>query len=108
MDLPGGFWGREGDIHGGLVVPQLEPVRAAEDAGVNHRGTFADGLKISDTTLDRFDVDYKSIIRFRPEVREDAVHVDGLTLFGNGFRNYGQGIKVRTRYSPMESARGQA
>lgn len=78
------------------------------DAGANHRGTFADGLKISDTTLDRFDADYKSIIRFRPEVREDAVHVDGLTLFGNGFRNYGQGIKVRTRYSPMESARGQA
>ena len=38
------------------------------------------------------------------EVREDAVHVGGLTLFGNGFGNYGQGIKVRMRYSPMESA----
>lgn len=108
MDLPGGFWGREGDIHGGLVVPQLEPVRAAEDAGANHRGTFADGLKISDTTLDRFGLGYKSTIRFRTEVREDAAHVGGLTLFGNGFRNYGQGIKVRTRYSPMESAGGQA
>ena len=74
---------------------------------INHRGTFVDGLKISDVTLDRFGLDYKSTIRFRMEVREDAVHVGGLTLFGNGFGNYGQGIKVRMRYSPMESAGGQ-
>ena len=73
---------------------------------INHRGTFVDGLKISDVTLDRFGLDYKSTIRYRLEVREDAVHVGGLTLFGNGFGNYGQGIKVRMRYSPMESAGG--
>ena len=61
-----------------------------------------DGLKISDVTLDRFQLDYKSTIRFRMEVREDAAHVGGLTLFGNGFGNYGQGLKIRMRYSPME------
>ena len=69
---------------------------------INHRGTFVDGLKISDVTLDRFSLDYKSTIRFRMEVREDAVHVGGLTLFGNGFGNLG------TSLSTKEMSEGQS
>lgn len=70
---------------------------------VNRKGTFVDGLKISDVTLEEFQLDYKSTLRFRMEVREEGGRAGGLTLFGNGFGNYGQGIKVRMRYSPMES-----
>lgn len=71
---------------------------------INRSGTFVDGLKISEVGLDRFRLDYRSAIRFRMEVREDAAHVGGLTLFGKGFGNYGQGIRVRMRYSPIEAA----
>ncbi len=44
----------------------------------------------------------KSQIRLKFAVQEDAAHVGGMTLFGSGFGNYRQGIRVRMRYSPME------
>lgn len=70
---------------------------------INRKGSFVDSLKISDVTIDQLRLDYKSTLRFRMEVKEDAGHVGGLTLFGSGFGNYSQGIKVRIRYSPMEN-----
>ena len=110
-DVPIGVWvspGDFGDVRGIFTpdwwFPDWNQYGLLKMLVINRRGTFVDGLKISDITLDRFRLDYKSTIRFRMEVREDAVHVGGLTLFGNGFGNYGQGIKVRMRYSPMESA----
>lgn len=72
---------------------------------INKKGTFIDGFKISEVTLDQFGLDHKSTIRFRMEVREDAARVGGMTLFGKGFGNYGQDIKVRIRYSPMDNGR---
>ena len=86
------------------MVPKLESVWSAENAGINRQGTFIDGLKISNVSLEYFGLDYKSTIRLKLEVREDAEHVGGMTLFGSGFGNYGQGIGVRMRYSPMESS----
>lgn len=69
---------------------------------INQWGTYIDGRKISGVSLKQFALDYKSSIRLKLEVKEDAAHVGGLTLFGAGFGNYSQGIKVRIRYSPME------
>ena len=60
-----------------------------------------DGLQISDVTIDQFHLDYKSTIRFKFEVAEDARNVGGLTIFGSGFGNYNQDIKVRLGYHPM-------
>jgi len=68
---------------------------------INKRGTFVDGLKISDVTINQFNLDYKSTLRFKFEVADDAKNVGGLTLFGSGFGNYSQDIKVRIAYSPM-------
>ena len=36
-------------------------------------------------------------------INRRGTFVGELTLFGNGFGNYGQGIKVQMRYSPMDS-----
>lgn len=68
---------------------------------INKKGTFVDGLKVSGITAEDFRLDYKSTLRFRMEVLEDAAHVGGMTLFGRGFGNYSQGIRVNIRYSPM-------
>ncbi len=69
---------------------------------INKKGTFIDGLKISDVTIDSFELDYRSGIRFRMAVEEDAEHVGGLTIFGKSFGNYGQDIKVSLNYAPIE------
>lgn len=69
---------------------------------INRKGTFIDGLKISDVTIDSFHLDYRSSLRFRLAVDDDAKHVGGLTIFGKTFGNYGQDIKVNIHYAPIE------
>ena len=69
---------------------------------INRKGTFIDGLKISDVTIDSFMLDYRSGIRFKMGVEDDAAHVGGLTVFGKTFGNYGQDIKVSINYAPIE------
>lgn len=69
---------------------------------INKHGTFMDGLKISDVNITPFHLDYKSKIKFRMAVEDDAEHVGGLTIFGSSFGNYGQDIKVTMNYKPIE------
>ena len=71
---------------------------------INKKGTFIDGLKISDVTTRDFNFDYRSTIRFKMEVPDDAKNVGGLTIFGKSFGNYNQDINVRINYSPINQA----
>ena len=70
---------------------------------INRKGTYIDGLKISDVTTNSLQLDYNSHIRFRIAVEEDAAHIGGLTLFGKTFGNYDQDIHVSINYTPIES-----
>jgi predicted transcriptional regulator len=69
---------------------------------INHKGTYIDGLQISDVGIDQFNLTSKSPLKFRLEVPENAEHVGGLTIFGRGFGNYNQDINVKMAYSPLE------
>ncbi|MBT9778305.1 winged helix-turn-helix transcriptional regulator [Clostridium sp. MCC353] len=71
---------------------------------VNHDGSFIDGIKMSDTTIDRLELHQNSPVRFRFAVPAEAEHVGGLTIFGKSFGNYNQDIKVRVEYSPKEKS----
>lgn len=70
---------------------------------INHKGTFIDGLKISDVTTSELKLDYTSNIRFRIAVEEDSAHVGGLTIFGKSFGNYDQDIVVSINYAPLDT-----
>ena len=69
---------------------------------INKHGTFIDGLKISDIKIADFDLDYRSNMKFKLSVDNDAQHVGGLTIFGKSFGNYSQNINVAISYKPME------
>lgn len=69
---------------------------------INKRGTYIDGLQVSDVSIRDFDFDYRSTIKLKMEVEKDAEHVGGLTIFGKSFGNYNQDIMVRINYSPIE------
>lgn len=69
---------------------------------INHKGTFIDGLQISDVTIDQFKITSKSPLKFKLAVPENAEHVGGLTIFGRGFGNYNQDINIKMAYSPIE------
>lgn len=68
---------------------------------INKKGTFVDGLQISDVTITQFDLTYKSTLKFKFAVDDDSSHVGGLTIFGKSFGNYNQDINIRINYSPL-------
>lgn len=75
---------------------------------INEKGTFIDGLKVSDVSIREFNLDFQSKIKFRMEVEDDAEYVGGLTIYGKGFGNYNQNIMVRIGYSPIAAAEENA
>ena len=68
---------------------------------INHHGTYVDGLKISEVTIDEFGLTSSSPLQFRFAVEEDAEHVGGFTIFGKTFGNYAQDINVGISYAPV-------
>ena len=70
---------------------------------INKRGTFIDGLKISNVTIDQFKLTSKSSIKLKLAVPEEAEHVGVLTIFGKGFGNYNHDINVKIAYSELEN-----
>ncbi|WP_342757265.1 ArsR/SmtB family transcription factor [Kineothrix sedimenti] len=78
---------------------------------INKKGTFIDGLQVSDVSTKDFNLDYRSTMKLKLEVEDDAKHVGGLTIFGKTFGNYNQDISVRINYSPIivpEAAKQEA
>lgn len=71
---------------------------------INHKGTFIDGLQISDKTIHDFHLNSNSMMKLRLGVDDDAEHIGGLTIYGKGFGNYGQDIKVSIHYTPADGA----
>lgn len=109
-DILVGVWTSPGDFGEvrGMLTPDWWPPNWNQYGllkllVINHRGTYIDGLKISDVTTNTLKLDYTSTIRFRMAVEEDATHVGGLTLFGRSFGNYSQDIQVSINYTPIES-----
>ncbi|MCQ6562455.1 ArsR/SmtB family transcription factor [Paenibacillus mendelii] len=62
-------------------------------------GTFIDGQRLSDVTLDDIPVS-RNDWTLKIEVPKDALHVGGATLYGEGFGNYNQDIVFRTYRQP--------
>ncbi|PQP83010.1 transcriptional regulator [Paenibacillus sp. PCH8] len=64
---------------------------------ITHEGTFIDGQHLSEITLADIPVE-RNQWTLRLSVEEDAQHVGGLTLYGQGFGNYDQDILFRLYY----------
>ncbi|WEZ82345.1 helix-turn-helix domain-containing protein [Rhizobium sp. 32-5/1] len=62
---------------------------------INHEGSYIDGVKISNITLDDLAIDKHRSIRMRIGVKENAEHPGGINIFGRGFGNYDQDIVLR-------------
>lgn len=62
---------------------------------VTEEGSFIDGVKIGDVTVDDLKLSEHHSIRVRVGVKKDAEHMGGMNIFGKGFGNYDQGIVLR-------------
>jgi len=104
-----GYWTSPGDFGSvkGIFTPKWWPSNWNQFGllkliMINNNGTFIDGLQVSDVSLRDFDLDYRSPIKFKLSVPDDAKHVGGLTIYGKNFGNYNQDINVRINYSPAD------
>jgi len=61
---------------------------------VTDHGTFVDGVRFSGTRIGQLNIRAGQELRFRISCPETAVHCGGVSLFGKGFGNYPQDIRV--------------
>lgn len=106
-DIPVGTWtspGDFGDVRGVFTpswwFPYWNQYGLLKTLILNKNGTFIDGRKLSDVTIQDFRLDYKSSIRLKLMADKTASNTGGLTLFGRSFGNYDQDIRALVSYSP--------
>ncbi len=104
-----GMWtspGDFGDVHGMFTptwwFPNWNQYGLLKMLVINREGTYIDGLQISNVTTTSMALGAQDELRFRFQVQEPAHNIGGLTLFGKGFGNYNQDIRVRVNYSSGE------
>jgi predicted transcriptional regulator len=98
---PGDFGGSRGRLNPEWWSPDINQYGLLKILKVNRDGTYMDGIKISDVTIDKINLQEKHW-KLRIAVLDDAVHIGGLTLFGSGFGNYNQDIVFKMYYSRRE------
>ena len=99
---PGDFGDTRGTFNPEWWSPHLNQYGMLKLIRINHEGSFIDGCRISDVTLDQIQLDYKSEITLRIAVGEQSVNKRGLTIYGKSFGNYSQDILARVLYDVTE------
>jgi predicted transcriptional regulator len=87
------FWKLEGSQYGLLKT-----------WSVGHEGTFVDGMKISDVTLDDLHVLDHHSLKVRIGVKDNAEHMGGINIFGKGFGNYDNDILLRLSFEASDNS----
>jgi predicted transcriptional regulator len=105
-DFELGYWtspGDFGDVRGTFNPdwwpPHLNQYGMLKLIRINREGSYIDGCRISDVTLDDIGLDYKSDIRLRIAVGPKSRNKNGLTIYGKNFGNYNQDLLVRVLYT---------
>lgn len=104
-----GYWVSPGDfgekrgIYNPYWWPNWNQHGVLKLLSINNSGTFVDGRKLSGIKLSDFTLDYKSELFFKLAVPDKAHNIGGLTIYGNNFGNYNQGIKIRILYDNLDN-----
>ena len=100
-----GTWVSPGDFGDkrGKFTPQWWKLEGSQYGLLKHwsvtqEGSFIDGTKISNVTLDDLRLSEHHSIRMKIGVKENAEHIGGMNIFGKGYGNYDQGIVFRTYF----------
>lgn len=108
-NIPVCVWTSPGDFgkNPGIYTPQWwdpnwNQYGLLKFLSVNDTGTYIDGVKVSEISLNDLDITAGSSIKLRMSADEKSVHKGGLTLYGRSFGNYPQDIKMRMQYKVKE------
>ncbi|NLE23848.1 MAG: helix-turn-helix domain-containing protein [Clostridiaceae bacterium] len=95
---PGDFGGVKGFYNPDWWPPSMNQYGTLMEFSINKEGTFIEGEKYSDTTIDQLNIRPGTRIRIRLAVPEGLHDSRGLTIFGRGFGNYNSGMIIRIEY----------
>lgn len=95
---PGDFGDKKGTYTPDWWSPYCNQYGSFKLIYINSAGTYIDGFRISEISIDDLRLNYNSEIRLRIGVPENAKNVGGFTIFGKHFGNYNQDINARVIY----------
>lgn len=99
---PGDFGGRSGAYNPGWWYDFLNQYGILKKLTINTDGCYLDKERISDVTVRELGIDDQSVLKFRFSVPAGTSHSKGLTLYGQGFGDYNQDIRMMIQYSPKQ------
>lgn len=95
---PGDFGHVRGTFNPDWWPPHLNQHGMLKLIRINKEGSFIDGCRISNITLDDIKLDYKSELTLRIAVTDKPENKRGLTIYGRHFGNYSQNLLARVLY----------
>lgn len=95
---PGDFGNKHGKLNPTWWADTLNQYGSLKMLNITDKGTFIDGKKISNVTIDMLEFLDNKQINLRFEVKDDAGYKGGLTIFGSAFGNYEQDIIINMYY----------
>lgn len=101
-DVEVGTWTSPGDLGGdrGTLTPSWWEEWNSQYGllkmwKVTPKGSFIDGVQISNVTLDDCRIGYGGYVAMRLGIKDNAANIGGMNLFGRQFGNYPQDIVMR-------------
>ena len=100
---PGDFGGRRGTFNPGWWYDFLNQYGILKKLTVDRTGSYLDGDRLSDVTVRTLALDDQSVLKLRFSVPPGTPNSKGLTLYGQGFGDYNQDIRLMIEYSPKRN-----
>ncbi|MFA9463221.1 MAG: ArsR/SmtB family transcription factor [Velocimicrobium sp.] len=104
-EMEAGTWTSPSDYGGrrGTLNPEWWPDKNTQYGvlktwKINENGTFIDEDKINDNGIMSYHLYEKEYISVRIGIKEDAIHVGGINIFGDCFGDYAQNLVMRVSY----------
>jgi len=92
---PGDFGDRRGEYTPGWWKLEGSQYGLLKTWRVNEHGSYIDGVKISDVSIEDLHLMDHHSIKIRICVKEGSEHVGGVNIFGRGFGNYDRDIQLK-------------
>lgn len=100
---PGDYGDRRGKYNPDWWFPFLNQYGLQKKLSITPEGTFLDAEKLSDVSTGQLSLTDQSVMKFRFSVLPGAENPGGCTLFGAGFGDYNQHIRITIGYRPENS-----
>lgn len=95
---PSDFGGRRGKLNPDWWPDKNTQYGMLKSWTLTEQGTYIDDDKVNEITIDEYHLSESDYISVKIGIKEDALHVGGVNLFGSGFGDYPQDIRFKIFY----------